>query len=85
MVMVIQYLKGKYVGESRDANTTLSVVSSLISGKDCEHIKQIINQCCPFRLDFEEDYKNKHLVLQKGNQQTFLKYPKVTAKAMNKE
>ncbi len=83
--MVIQYLKGEYVGKSRDANTILSVVWSLISNKDCEHIKQIINQGCPSHLDFEEDYKNKHRVLRKGNQQTFLEYPKVTAKAMNKE
>ncbi len=29
--------------------------------------------------------KNKHIVLQKRNQQTFLLHPEVTAKAMNKE
>jgi hypothetical protein len=85
MGMVIQYLKGEYVGESRDANTILSVVLLLISDKDYEHIKQIINQGCPSHFDFEEGYKNKHRVLWKGNQQTFLKYPEVTAKAINKE
>jgi hypothetical protein len=44
MGIVIQYLKGEYVSKSRDANAILSVVSSLIRDKDCEHIKPIINQ-----------------------------------------
>jgi hypothetical protein len=56
-----------------------------ISSKDCKHIKRIIDQGCPSHLNFEEDYKNKHYVLQKGNQQTFLQHPEVTAKTMNKE
>ena len=68
MGMVIRYLKGEYIGASRDANAILSVVSSLISNQDCEHIKRIINQGCPSQLDFEEDYDNKHQVLQRGNQ-----------------
>ncbi len=83
--IVICYLKGKYVGESRDADAILSEVCPHISNKDCEHIKQIIDQGCPSHLDFEEDYENKHYVLQKGNQHTFLQHPKVTAKMMNKE
>ena len=83
--MVICYLKGKYVGESQDADAILSEVSPHIIIKDCKHIKQIIDQGCPSHLNFEEDYKNKHYVLQKGNQQTFLQHPEVTAKTMNKE
>jgi hypothetical protein len=83
--MVIRYLKGKYVGESGDADAILLEVSPNISSKDCKHIKQIIDQGCPSHLDFEEDYENKHFVLQKRNQQTFLQYPEVTAKTMNKE
>ncbi len=63
MGMVIRYLKGEYVGESKDANAILSVVLSLINNEDCEHIKQIINQGCPSHLDFEQDYKNTHWVL----------------------
>jgi hypothetical protein len=58
---------------------------SFISNEDYEHIKQIINQGCPSHLNFEEDYKNKHRILWKGNQKTFLNYPKVTAKTMSKE
>ena len=83
--MVIRYLKGEYVGESWDAEKILVAVSPYISEVDCEHIKRIINQGCPSHLDFEEDYDNKHVVLCKGNQQTFLEHPEVTAKAMNKE
>ncbi len=37
--MVIRYLKGEYVGESRDANEILKKVSLYISEVDCEHIK----------------------------------------------
>jgi hypothetical protein len=83
--MVAQYLKEEYVGESRDANAIIKEVSPYISHIDCQHIKRIINQECPSHIDFEEDYKNKHMVLRKGNQQTFLQHQEVTAKAMNKE
>jgi hypothetical protein len=83
--MVIRYIKGEYVGESRNSDKILLAVSPYISKVDCKHIKRIIDQGCPSYLDFEEDYDNKHSVLKKGNQQTFLKHPEVTAKAMNKE
>ncbi len=83
--MVIRFIKGEYAGESRDENAILSAVSHLISNEDCGHIKCIINQSCPSHFDFKEDYDNKHAVLQKGNHQTFLQHPDVTAKAMNKE
>jgi hypothetical protein len=69
--MVIRYLKGKYVGESRNANAILKKVSP--------------NQGCPSYINFEKDYENKRIVLWKGNQQTFLQFSEVTAKAMNKE
>jgi hypothetical protein len=78
-------LKGKYLGESRDANVIIKRVPPCIDDINCEHIKRVINQGCPSYIDFEEDYDNKHMVLQKGNQQTFLQFPEVTAKAMNKE
>jgi hypothetical protein len=83
--MVIRYIKEEYVGKSCDADKILSAVSPYISEVDCDHIRGIINQGCPSYLDFEEDYYNKHLVLRKGNQQTFFEHPKVTAKAMSKE
>ncbi len=54
--MVVQYLKGRYVGESRNANAILDKVSPYISNVDCDHITRIINQGCPSHIDFEEDY-----------------------------
>jgi hypothetical protein len=83
--MVIRYLKGEYVRESRDANAILATVSPHINDGDCQHIKRIINQGCPSNHDFEEEYENKHMVLWKGNQHAFLQHPEVTAKTMNKE
>jgi hypothetical protein len=83
--MVIRYIKGEYVGESRDADKILSAVTPYISEVDCDHIRRIIDQGCPSYLDFEEGYDNKHSVLRKRNQQTFLEHPEVTAKAMSKE
>lgn len=61
--MVIRFLKGEYVGESRNADEILEKVSPYIDDIDCQHIKRIINQGCPPRIDFEEDYDNKHMVL----------------------
>jgi hypothetical protein len=63
----------------------LLAVSPHIGNKDSEHIQQIINHRCPSCLDFKEEYKNKHFVLQKGNQQPFLQHPEVTSKTMKKE
>jgi hypothetical protein len=83
--MVIRFIKGEYVGDSRDANALLSAVSQHINEEDCRHIEQIINQGCPSFLNFKERYENKHAVLWRGNQKTFLQYPEVTAKAVNKE
>ena len=83
--MVIHYLKGEYMGESRNADKILAPVSPYISKVNCVHIKQIINQGCPSHLDFEDYYDNKHTVLCKCNQKTFLEHPEVTANAMNKE
>jgi hypothetical protein len=45
--MVVRYLKGEYVGESRDANCILEKVSPYIDVADRVHIKRIINQGCP--------------------------------------
>ena len=83
--MVIRFIKGEYVGESRDADAILRAVSQHINEEDCRHIERIIDQGCPSFLDFEEKYENKHAVLRRGNQATFLQYPEVTAKAVNKE
>ena len=83
--MVAQYLKEEYVGESRDANAIIKEVSPYISHIDCQHIKRIMTKVAHLILILRKITKNKHIVLQKRNQQTFLLHPEVTAKAMNKE
>ena len=65
--MVIRYIKGEYVGKSRNSDAILASVSPYINNKDCQHIKRNINQGCPSQLNFEEEYENKHAVLRKGN------------------
>jgi hypothetical protein len=83
--MVVWYLKGEYIGEYWNSIRILEKVSLYIDEIDCEHIKRIINQGCPSHLDFEKAYDNKHTVLWKGNQQTYLQFSEVTVRAMNKE
>ncbi len=78
-------MKSEYFGESRDADAIIKKVSPYIDDIDCKHIKRVINLGCPSHINFEEDYDNKHKVLQKGNQQTILQFPEVTTKAKNKE
>ena len=74
--MVVRYLKGEYVGESRNSNRILEKVSPYIDEVHCKHIKRIIDQGCPSHLNFEEEYDNKHMVLRKGNQLTFYNFQK---------
>ncbi len=83
--MFTRYLKGEYMGESRDLDWILREVLSCISKEDVIHIRRILTQGCPARLVLEEESKNKLSVIQKGIQQTFLAHPEVAAKTMNKE
>jgi hypothetical protein len=83
--MFIRYLKGEYVGESRDPDQILCKVLSRISKEDAIHIRRILMQGCSARLVLEEKSKNKLSVIKKGNQQTFLAHPEFAAKTMNKE
>jgi hypothetical protein len=48
--MLVRYLKGEYVGESRDHVIVLNKVSSRISIKDANHIKRILTLGCPAKL-----------------------------------
>jgi len=80
--MLVRYLKGDYVGESRHHIRVLNKVSSHISIEDANHIKSL---GCPAKLVLEEESSNKLSVIKKGNQQTFLAHPEVANKTMNKE
>jgi hypothetical protein len=83
--MLVRYLKGEYVGESRDHVRVLDEVSSRISTEDANHIKRILTLGCPAKLVLEEESSNKLSVIKKGNQQTFLAHPEVAVKTMNKQ
>ncbi len=83
--MLVRYLNGKYVGQSRDARRILREVSPYITSKDATHINRVITQGCPSYLNFEEEPRNKLAVIQKGNQHTFQEHPEIAQKAMNKE
>ena len=83
--MVIRYLKGEYVGENRDVNQILRDVSPLIDETDTAHIKRILTQGCPSRLNFNETSTMKASIIEKGNQATFKLHPEAVTKTMNKE
>ncbi len=83
--MLVRYLKGEYVGETRDPDQVLHEVLSCINVEDANHIRRVLTQGCPAKLILEEESSNKLLVIKKGNQQTFLAHPEVAAKTMNKE
>jgi hypothetical protein len=68
--MLIRYLKGEYVGESRDSDWVLREVSSRISAEDANHIRRILMQGCPAKLLLKEESLNQLSVIKKGNQQT---------------
>ncbi len=53
--MVIHFLMGEYIGNTRDSATILAKVSPHINKEDCKHIKCIINQGCPSHLHFKEE------------------------------
>jgi hypothetical protein len=63
--MVIRYLKGEYVGENRDVNQILRDVSPLIDETDTAHIKRILTQGCPSRLNFNETSAMKASIIEK--------------------
>ena len=63
--MVIRYLKGEYVGENRDVNQVLRDVSPFIDEADTAHIKRILTQGCPSRLNFNESSAMKASIIKK--------------------
>jgi hypothetical protein len=83
--MLVRYLRGEYVWETRDPDQVLHKVLSCINAEDANHIRRILTLGCPAKLILEEEFSNKLLVIKKGNQQTFLAHPEVAAKRMNKE
>jgi hypothetical protein len=83
--MLIRYLKGEYVGESRNVPAILEAVSPHISEEDANHIRWILLQGCPLKLTLSKPNKMKNKIIAQGNQPTFYLYPELVTKTMNKE
>jgi hypothetical protein len=82
--MMIRYLKGEYVGKSRDVKKIINKVTPFICKTEIGHIRRVLTQGCPSCLVFDEARENKLYVIRKGNQHTFLQHPEVAKKAMIK-
>ena len=83
--MIIRYIKGEYVGESRNVPQILKDISSHVNETDATHIERILTQGCHSRLSFEENSEMKDSMIQKGNQATFKMNLEIVTKTMTKE
>ena len=52
--MLIGYVKGEYIGESRDLSQIIKHVSPYIDKADVAHIERILTKGCPSIINFEE-------------------------------
>ena len=55
----VQWMGGKYIGQLRDAYSTLAAVKDHISIDNHEQMKRILLNGCPAQFDFEEPLSNK--------------------------
>jgi hypothetical protein len=83
--MLIRHLKGEYTGKNRDVAGIIAKVSPYISKDDAVHVKQILTQGCPSKLQVSKPSAMKDEIIALGNQQTFHMYPELVTKTMNKE
>jgi hypothetical protein len=83
--MLIQYVKGEYVGENRDVSQVLNDVLPYVDDVDAKHIERILMQGCPLQSNFKETLDMKMTIIKKGNQTTFKMYLETATRTMNKE
>ena len=57
--MLVRYLKGEYVGETRSYVRVLNEVSDRINSEDADHIKRILTLGCLAKFVLEEESSNK--------------------------
>ena len=82
---MIRYVKGEYVGESRNIPQIINEVSPYIEREVVKHIERILTKGVPSYMNFEEASDMKSFIIEKGNLATFKMYPEAVAKTMNKE
>ena len=61
---LVRWLGGKYTGEHRDVNRTLTEVRDHVSSDNFNHMKRILLKGSPFELTFNEPLANKSLMIQ---------------------
>ena len=83
--MMIQYVKGEYLGKSRNVPQIINDISPYIEREDVEHIERILAKGVPSYMNFEEASDMTSFIIEKGNQATFKMYPEAVTKTMNKE
>ena len=83
--MMIRYVKGEYIGESRNVPQIINGVSPYIEREDAQHIEWILIKGVPSYMNFKKALDMKPFIIEKENQTTFKMYPEAVTKTMNKE
>jgi len=81
----VRWMGGEYIGASRDVLRVIEAVKDLISDDDLFHLRQILLQGCPHKLQFEESFASKQVIMMRGNQKNFVDHPDIVRKTLNKE
>ena len=82
--MFVRYVGGEYVSESRDINQVIRDISPYASAEDVEHVRRILTQGCPSKLDYMEQSSSKLQTIRQGNHSTISDYPDIVRESMNK-
>ena len=82
---LVRWLGGKYTGEHRNANHTLTAVGDHVSLDSFNHMKRIHLGGSPYKLTFNKPLANKSLMIKRGNSKSFNNNPELFLKIMNKE
>jgi hypothetical protein len=82
---LVRYLGGEYTGSNRDVKHTVIALRGLISESNLGHMKRILLQGCPSKLVLSESSESKLSMMRRGNQKSFVEYPDIVKKTINKE
>ena len=82
---LVRYLGGEYTGSNRDAKRAVDALGGLISESNLGHVKRILLQGCPSELVLSKSSESKLSMMRRGNQKSFVKYPDIVTKTINKE
>ena len=83
--MVTRFINEEYRGAWRDINKTLTAVEPHVSSDDYEHIKRVLTEGTPAKVNFWESTASKLEVMGFGNQQSYTSNPQIARELLNKE